>query len=206
MTIATRQKHQLSPLPLDLILRGAKSDQVSEHRLVGIIIDNKFRWDSHADNVCKTVSTWVFLPFSFLRYIVDIDIRKLFFNACIKFHIDYTSVVWDKCSDVLTLKEIKFSAQKSCKVNLFRYDSNYTDQKLNAMRWRAYTNNWNATRVCSYTRSLTMRPHSIHLTRTDVLRHATPTLYKVLNDEAPQYTSNPYRRPSPRYSNSIQGP
>jgi len=28
MTIATRQKHQLSPLPLDLILNGAKIDQV----------------------------------------------------------------------------------------------------------------------------------------------------------------------------------
>ena len=31
MTIATRQKHQLSPLPLDLVLNGAKIDQVSEH-------------------------------------------------------------------------------------------------------------------------------------------------------------------------------
>ena len=28
MTIATRQKHHLSPLPLDLILNGAKIDQV----------------------------------------------------------------------------------------------------------------------------------------------------------------------------------
>ena len=33
MTIATRQKHQLSPLPLDLVLNGGKIDQVSEHRL-----------------------------------------------------------------------------------------------------------------------------------------------------------------------------
>ena len=39
MTIATRQKHQLSPLPLDLVLNGAKIDQVSEHRLLGITID-----------------------------------------------------------------------------------------------------------------------------------------------------------------------
>ena len=30
MTIATRQKPQLSPLPLDLVLNGAKIDQVSE--------------------------------------------------------------------------------------------------------------------------------------------------------------------------------
>ena len=80
MTIATRQKHQLSPLPLDLVLNGAKIDQVSEHRLLGITIDNKLRWDSQINNVCKTVSRRVFI-LSKLRYIVDIDTRKLFFNA-----------------------------------------------------------------------------------------------------------------------------
>ena len=111
MTIATRQKHQLSPLPLDLVLNRAKTDQVWEHRLLGITIDNKLRWDSHTNNVCKTVSRQVFL-LSKLRYIVDIDTRKLFFNAHIKPHIDYASVVWDGCSDVLkkrlnSLKQIQ---------------------------------------------------------------------------------------------------
>ena len=92
MTIATRQKHQLSPLQLDLVLNGAKIDQVSEHRLLDITIDNKLRWDSHTNNVCKTVSRRVFL-LSKLRYIIDIDTRKLFFGAHIKPHIDYASVV-----------------------------------------------------------------------------------------------------------------
>ena len=100
ITIATRQRHQLSPLPLGLVLNGAKTDQVSEHRLLGITIDSNLRWDSHINNVCKTVSRRVFL-LSKLRYIVDIDTRKLFFNAHIKPHIDYASVVWDGCSDVL---------------------------------------------------------------------------------------------------------
>ena len=100
MTIANRQKHQLSPLPLDRVLNGAKIDQVSENRLLGISIDNKLRWDSHINNVCKTVSRRVFL-LSKLRYIVDIDTRKLFFSAHIKPHVDYASVVWDGCSDVL---------------------------------------------------------------------------------------------------------
>ena len=45
MTIASRQKHQLSPLPLDLILRRAKIDQVLEHRLLGITLVNTLRWD-----------------------------------------------------------------------------------------------------------------------------------------------------------------
>ena len=33
-TIVTRQKHQLSPLPFNLIQHGANIDQVSEHRLL----------------------------------------------------------------------------------------------------------------------------------------------------------------------------
>ena len=45
VTIATRQKRHLSPLPLDLALNGAKIDQVSEHHLLGITIDNKLRLD-----------------------------------------------------------------------------------------------------------------------------------------------------------------
>ena len=110
MTIANRQKRQLSPLPLELVLNGAEIDQVSEHRFLGITIDSKLRWDSHINNVCKTVSRRVFL-LSKLRYFVDIDTRKLFFNAHIKPHIDYASVVWDGCSDVLR------KTLKSCKVN-----------------------------------------------------------------------------------------
>ena len=43
VTITTRQKHQLSPLPLDLVLNGVETDQVSEHHLIGITIDNKLR-------------------------------------------------------------------------------------------------------------------------------------------------------------------
>ena len=56
MTIASRQKHQLSPLPLDLILNGAKIDQESEHCLLGLTMDNTLRWDLLTNNVCTTVS------------------------------------------------------------------------------------------------------------------------------------------------------
>ena len=122
MTIAIRQKHQLSPLPLDLVLNGTKIDQVSEHRLLGITIDNKIRWDSHINNVCETVSRGVFL-LSKLRYFVDIDTWKLFFNAAhIKPHIDYASVVWDGCSDVLR-KRLNSLHRRA--VKLILQDSNY---------------------------------------------------------------------------------
>ena len=131
LTVATRQKHQLSPLPLDLVLNGAKIYQVSEHRVLGITIDNKLRWNSHINNVCKTVSRRVFL-LSKLRYIVDIDTRQLFFNAHIKPHIDYASVVWDGCSDVL---KKRFNSLHRRTVKLILPDTTLTtDQKLKEMR------------------------------------------------------------------------
>ena len=75
MTIATRQNHQLLPLLLDLLLHGVKVEQVAEHRLLGIIIDNKRRWDTHTDTLCKTLPKRVFL-LSKLKYIVDTDTLK----------------------------------------------------------------------------------------------------------------------------------
>ena len=104
--ITTRQKYQFSPLPLDQVLRGTETDQVSEHRLLGITIDSKLRWDSLTENVCKPLSRRVFL-LSKLRYFVDINNRKLFFNVNSIAYIDCASLVWDVCSDVL---------KKSCKI------------------------------------------------------------------------------------------
>ena len=37
----------------------------------------------------------------YLKYIADTDTLKLFFNAHIKSHIDYASIVWDGCRDAL---------------------------------------------------------------------------------------------------------
>ena len=113
-------------LSLSLVLNGANIDQVPENRLLGITIDNKLRWDSHTNNVYKTVSRRVFL-LSKLRYIVDIDTRKLFFSAHIKPHIDYASVVWDGCSDVVK-KRLHSLHRRAVKL-IFPDKTLITDQK-----------------------------------------------------------------------------
>ena len=59
--------------------------------------------------------TRIFL-LSKIKYIVDTDTLKLFFNAHIKSHIDYASVVWGGCSDALK-KTIIFSTKKIWKAN-----------------------------------------------------------------------------------------
>ena len=97
MLIATRQKHQLNPLYLNLYINQTSIKQVTKHRLLGVIIDNNLRWDAHVNNLTKRISQKVFL-LSKLKYIVNSSSCKLFFNCHIRSHIDYASVIWDGCS------------------------------------------------------------------------------------------------------------
>ena len=124
--------------------------------------------------MCKTVSGRVFL-LSKLRYIVDIDTKKLFFNAHIKPLIDYASGVWGGCSDVL--KKILNSLHRRAVELIFPDTTLTTDQKLKGMRIM------NLQKQPEYNKGLFM--------------------YRVLNNEAPEYISNPYTHTPSRYSNSI---
>ena len=141
---------------------------MSEHRLLRITIDNnKLRWDSYVNNVCKTVSRRVFL-LSKLRYIVDIDTRKLFFNAHIKYHIDYASVVWGGCSDVLK-KRLNSLHRRAVKLILPDITLP-TDQKLKEMR------------IMSLQKQL---------------EYKGLFMYRVLSNESPEYISNLYTHTLP---------
>ena len=122
-----------------------KVEQVAEHRLLGIIIGNKLRWDTQTDTLCKTLSKRVFL-LSKLKYLVDTDTSKFFFNAHIKSHIDYASVVWDGCSDALK-KRLNYLLRRSGKLIL--PDKNLTtDQKLNKIGILNLQNKWTRVLLC----------------------------------------------------------
>ena len=98
MIITTPQKRQLSDLSLRLSLDGQNIENVTDPRLLGLIVDYKFRSQIHA-KACpkkkKKKNTKKLCLLSQLQHIIDIDTRKLFYNVHIKPHIEYASVVWD---------------------------------------------------------------------------------------------------------------
>ena len=98
--ITTRQKYQLSDLSLRLSLDGQNIENVTEHRLLGLIVDNKFRWQAQIEHICKSMLKTHRFLLSQLQHVINIDTRKLFYNAHIKPHIDYASVVRDGCGEV----------------------------------------------------------------------------------------------------------
>ena len=51
MVITTRQKHQLSDLSLRLTLGGQNIENVTEHRLLGLIVDNQFRGQAQIEHM-----------------------------------------------------------------------------------------------------------------------------------------------------------
>ena len=55
MLLATRQKHQLRSLHVNLSLKDSHIEQVHEHLHLGVVTDDEFSWRPHVTGTCKTV-------------------------------------------------------------------------------------------------------------------------------------------------------
>ena len=131
MVITTRQKHQLEPLTLNLLLQDKPIEQVSEHCLLGVTVDKQLQWKTHIKNIRKKVSRNVYL-LSKLKLYVNTDARLLFYNAHIRSHFNYASTVWDGSADV-HLKTLNSLNRRAAKQILPTPDLS-TDQKLNCLK------------------------------------------------------------------------
>ena len=99
IVISTRQKHQRAPLNINLYLGTDPIEQVSSHRLLGVVIDDEMRWNLHINNVCRSVSKNLYL-LSKLKYYIDASAQKMFFHAHCLSHINYASNVWSGAGEV----------------------------------------------------------------------------------------------------------
>ena len=118
MVVATRQKHQRGIPPLRLILNSQVLEQVSEHRHLGVILDDQLKWQlkwqAHINSIINAVAKNVYL-LSRLRHFCKSEDCNTFFHAHIMSRINYVSNVWDRCSDV-HLKKLKAVHKRAVKV------------------------------------------------------------------------------------------
>ena len=173
MVITSRQKHQLSPLVLNISVDEKPIHQVSEHRLLGVIIDSSLSWQPHINFICKAISRNLFL-LSKLKYFLDIDARHLFFTAHIRSHIDYASTLWDGASEN-TLKRLNSLYRRAPKL-ILPNPTLSTDEKL---------------------RQLKILPLNDHLKYNKYV-----TMYKVRTKSFPVRIFDPFTPSSTRYLSS----
>ena len=97
--VAKRQKNQKQQLSLNLNFETTPIEQVSKHRLLGVTVDEQLKWQTHINNICRTVSRNIFL-LSKLSQIVSHQAKLGFFFAHIMSHINFVSNAWDGCACV----------------------------------------------------------------------------------------------------------
>lgn len=130
MVITTRQKHQIQPLPLKLTLQAVPIEQVNQHEILGVIIDNEFKWQAHINALTKKMSTNLFLLKQLTHY-VDSDARKMFFQAHCLSRINYASPVWCGAAQV-HIRKLNSHHRRAAKL-ILPDPSQTTQQKMNTL-------------------------------------------------------------------------
>ena len=130
MVIATGQKHQRSPLRLKLDIHSKTVVQVREHEVLGITIDDEFKWQSHVKKICKTASKNIFLMSQLKRY-VSFQTLKIFYSSHIFPDISFSSTMWDSCGET-HLKKTELTSPLTAKLLLPDKNSS-TDGNMKAL-------------------------------------------------------------------------
>ena len=134
MLVTTRQKRQnLVPNLPPLTIKSDVIQEVQNHKVLGITIDNNLSWTPHMNAPCKEISTTVF-QLSRLKHFVNFRVRKLFFTSHRQSLIDYGSTLWDSASQN-TLKPIHSLHRQALRLILLKQSplEKDDDNKLNVL-------------------------------------------------------------------------
>ena len=117
MLIASRQKRTvLGDTVLNLQYNDIDIKMTTSDKVLGIYVDNNLTWNNHFNFLSKKLSTYMWL-LSKIRTFLSIDHRVLFYNAYIKPHLDYCSLIWSNTSNV-NINKITKLQRRSCKLIL----------------------------------------------------------------------------------------
>ena len=84
--------HQRGIPPLHLMLNSQVTEQVSEHRHLGVILDDQLKWQANINSITNSVAKNVYL-LSRLRHFCNSEACNTFFHAHIMSRINYVSNV-----------------------------------------------------------------------------------------------------------------
>lgn len=101
MIISTRQKRQNLDINLpSLYIGNDKIEEVSNHKILGITIDNNLSWSTHIKNISKNITSKSY-QLRKIKHFLTQQARKIFFTSYIQSSIDYASTLWDQASNNL---------------------------------------------------------------------------------------------------------
>jgi endonuclease/exonuclease/phosphatase family metal-dependent hydrolase len=128
MLITTRQKRQNLKASFPKIkISNQNLEEVSHHKVLGVIIDNNLSWSNHIQHLCKKVSKKTY-QLSRMKHFLNEHARKIFFTAHIQSAIDYASTLWDAASGNI-MKPLNSLHRRAIKSVLLKSKIDHTDYK-----------------------------------------------------------------------------
>jgi len=109
----------------------------SEEKLLGVKVDNNLNWREQVEYTMKKCNTNLYLLLR-IKSFLNLDSRKLFFNAYILPHIDYCCTIWGNCSQQLLDRVLKFQ-KRAARIIL---DKDYNEPSYNLfkeLRWMTFS-------------------------------------------------------------------
>lgn len=102
--------------PLKISLNNTIIEPVDCHNVLGVLLDNTLSWSSQVKRVCDRLNSQLYL-FSKISKHLNLQIRKLYYNAYISPLFDYCSVIWGNCGKTDLNKLIRIQ-KRACKIAL----------------------------------------------------------------------------------------
>ena len=84
-------------LRLDVEIDGSVVEQVSSHKILGVVIDSQMNYKSHIDELCKKLSKRIGLLKHISPFLKQRQ-RETYYNGVIKPTLLYGSMIWDSCN------------------------------------------------------------------------------------------------------------
>ena len=134
MIIGSRHRLKKIELNPEIKIGGQSVKRVKTTKCLGMIIDDKLRWEGHIDHVSKKVSRGIGAMKLIKPYVPKNCLNQIY-NALVKPYFDYCSLVWQNCK---LEKQIKLQKLQNRAARVITGDNWETRSKdvLNKLDWK----------------------------------------------------------------------
>ena len=77
----------------EFVFHGIKLPHICEEKILGLIINNDLKFNPHIRSVCK-IAAQKLVVLKRISSLLDPEKEKLVFNGAIKFHFNYSPLIW----------------------------------------------------------------------------------------------------------------
>ena len=117
MLITSRQKRSnLQDNNLELNFNDVDLKLSSNEKILGVQIEENLLWNSHFQYISKKIASSLWL-LSQIKLFLSVDDKLLFYNAYIRPHLEYCSVIWGNSTN-LNIKKMTKLQRRACKLIL----------------------------------------------------------------------------------------